>query len=60
MQVRATTNGKFGSCGCGRSASGNCDGSHSLTEEQWAKILESRELDNLLEDKNRGSDMDEV
>ena len=61
MQVRATANGKFGSCGCGRSLSGDCDGSHSYTPEQWAKIQEARSLDQFLnEDKNRGSDQDVV
>jgi CDGSH-type Zn-finger protein len=29
------------SCGCGRSASGICDGSHSLTEEEYEqKVFE--------------------
>jgi CDGSH-type Zn-finger protein len=61
MQIRATTNGKFGTCGCGRSRSGDCDGSHSYTPEQWAKIQEAAALDEFLnEDKNRGSDQDEV
>ena len=40
MQVRATPNGKFGTCGCGRSLSGDCDGSHALTEEQWQAKLQ--------------------
>ena len=39
MQVRATTNGKFGSCGCGRSPSGNCNGWHGLTEDQYQAAL---------------------
>jgi hypothetical protein len=64
MQVRATTNGKFGSCGCGRSITGECDGSHSYTPEQWAKIQEARAQDQFLnetaDDKNRGSDNDLV
>ena len=64
MQVRATANGKFGSCGCGRSLSGDCDGSHSYTPEQWAKIQEARKSDQFLnettDDKNRGSDNDLV
>ena len=27
-------------CGCGRSVSGFCDGSHGLTEEQWKAKLD--------------------
>ncbi len=55
MQIRATPNGKFGTCGCGRSLSGDCDGSHGLTEEQWqAKlqqmIREEKELKDELDD----------
>jgi CDGSH-type Zn-finger protein len=64
MQVRVTESGSFGTCGCGRSRSGDCDGSHSYTPEQWAKIQEAIELDKFLnektEDKNRGSDNDLV
>ena len=56
MQIRATANGKFGTCGFGRSRSGDCDGSHSYTPEQWAKIQE----DEFLNEKNRGSDNDLV
>ena len=36
MQVRVSEE-EIGRCGCGRSASGYCDGSHGLTEEQWKK-----------------------
>jgi hypothetical protein len=39
MQVRANPNGKFGSCGCGRSPTGECCGWHGLTEEQYQKEL---------------------
>ena len=62
MQVRVTDSGSFetGTCGCGRSLSGDCDGSHSYTPEQWAKILEARALDEFLNEKNRGSDHDVV
>jgi hypothetical protein len=35
MQVRANAGGKIGSCGCGRSPTGDCCGWHSLTEEQY-------------------------
>jgi len=35
MQVRANPNGKIGTCGCGRSPTGNCCGWHGLSEEQY-------------------------
>ncbi len=45
-------------CGCGRSKSGFCDGSHGLTETQWAKIQEAKELDKFLnEKKDSGNEM---
>lgn len=49
-------------CGCGRSRSGQCDGSHALTPEQWNKIQEAIALDEFLneDNKNRGSEADEV
>ena len=34
MQVRANTEGKIGTCGCGRSPTGNCIGWHGLNEQQ--------------------------
>lgn len=37
MQVRANENGKIGTCGCGRSPTGDCCGWHLLTEEQYKK-----------------------
>jgi hypothetical protein len=41
MQVRVKEDGKkFGSCGCGRSPSGNCCGWHGLTEDQYKEALE--------------------
>jgi len=39
---------KQGTCGCGRSRSGDCDGSHSYTPEQWTKIQEAIALDEFL------------
>jgi hypothetical protein len=33
MQVRVSE--KIGSCGCGRSPTGDCCGWHALTEEQY-------------------------
>ena len=32
----------FAKCGCGRSESGFCDGSHALTVEEYTKRLFSR------------------
>jgi hypothetical protein len=40
MQIRVKENGeKFGSCGCGRSPTGDCIGWHGLNEEQ---LIEAR------------------
>ena len=36
MQVRANPNGKIGTCGCGRSPTGDCIGWHGLNESQLA------------------------
>ncbi len=45
MQVRVTENKqKFGSCGCGRSPTGECIGWHGLTEEQYLVELEKYQL----------------
>ena len=43
-------------CGCGRSVTGLCDGSHALTEAQWqakleAMIREEQELKDELDDE---------
>jgi hypothetical protein len=37
MQVRANPEGKIGTCGCGRSPTGDCIGWHGLIEEQLKK-----------------------
>ena len=37
MQVRANPNGKVGTCGCGRSPTGDCIGWHGLNEQQLAE-----------------------
>ena len=57
MQVRA--NEKMGSCGCGRSPTGDCCGWHGLTEDQYREELARWENKNLAlqeliekEDKN--------
>jgi len=48
-------NMKQGTCGCGRSLSGDCDGSHALSEEMWQNkldqlIREEKELKDELDD----------
>ncbi len=35
MQVRANPEGKIGTCGCGRSPTGDCCGWHALSEDQY-------------------------
>jgi hypothetical protein len=35
MQVKANPEGKIGTCGCGRSPTGDCIGWHALSEEQY-------------------------
>lgn len=35
MQVKANLEGKIGTCGCGRSPTGDCIGWHGLTEEAY-------------------------
>lgn len=41
MQVRSNPEGKIGTCGCGRSPTGDCIGWHGLSEElyQHKKML---------------------
>ena len=40
MQVRAKTEGKIGTCGCGRSPTGDCIGWHGLNEQQLKEAQE--------------------
>jgi hypothetical protein len=41
MQVRVPEEGKkIGTCGCGRSPTGDCCGWHGLTEDQYKAALE--------------------
>jgi hypothetical protein len=41
MQVRVPEPGKkLGTCGCGRSPTGDCCGWHGLTEDQYKAALE--------------------
>ena len=47
MQVRANPEGKIGSCGCGRSPTGDCIGWHALTEEDYrVKLAEHEDKQN--------------
>jgi hypothetical protein len=52
MQVRVSE--KIGSCGCGRSPTGNCIGWHGLTEEAFKQKLEEYQLKQLNE-TNKGN-----
>jgi hypothetical protein len=45
MQVRANPEGKIGSCGCGRSPTGNCIGWHGLTEDQYTAAKDKWDLE---------------
>jgi hypothetical protein len=47
MQVRANENGKIGSCGCGRSPTGDCCGWHALSEDQYREKLAQYENKNV-------------
>jgi hypothetical protein len=40
MQVRAKLEGKIGTCGCGRSPTGDCIGWHGLNEHQLKEAQE--------------------
>ena len=47
MQVRVDQFENGGvPCGCGRSASGFCDGSHAMSTEQWKAALAKRIVEN--------------
>ena len=47
MQVRANPEGKIGSCGCGRSPTGDCIGWHGLTEAQLAEAQAKYQTENV-------------
>jgi len=47
MQIKADK--KIGSCGCGRSPTGDCIGWHGLTEEQYQTKKEEYETNYLQE-----------
>jgi hypothetical protein len=50
MQVRANPEGKIGTCGCGRSPTGDCIGWHGLNEEQLKNAQEQWEQQRLLKE----------
>jgi hypothetical protein len=45
MQVRANESGKIGTCGCGRSPTGDCCGWHGLTEDQYIAAKDKWDLE---------------
>jgi len=45
MQVRANPEGKIGTCGCGRSPTGDCIGWHGLSEEEYQQKKSEWELE---------------
>lgn len=47
MQVRVSENKPIGSCGCGRSPTGNCIGWHGLSEDEYRiKLAEHKDRQN--------------
>jgi len=55
MQVRVKEDGKkFGSCGCGRSPTGDCIGWHGLSEDAFKQKLEEYQAKQLNE-TNQGN-----
>jgi len=48
MQVRVPEEGqKIGTCGCGRSPTGDCCGWHGLTEEEFREALAQHEANRI-------------
>lgn len=45
MQVKANPEGKIGTCGCGRSPTGDCIGWHGLTEDAYKEALNAWEIE---------------
>lgn len=53
MQVRVQE--KIGSCGCGRSPTGDCCGWHALTEEEYrVRLAEYEDKQNKLQQPTTG------
>ncbi len=47
MQIKANEGGKIGTCGCGRSPTGDCCGWHALSEDQYREKLAQYENKNV-------------
>jgi hypothetical protein len=45
MQIRVQEESKFGSCGCGRSPTGDCIGWHGLSEEKFKEAKDKWDLE---------------
>ena len=60
MQVRAQE--KIGSCGCGRSPTGDCCGWHALSEDQYREKLAQYEIKNVAvqQEINRTESLDNI
>lgn len=56
MQVRVNNNKEFGSCGCGRSPTGECVGWHALPMQEYLEKLEDWKLLNELNSKENDND----
>lgn len=55
MQVRVSEDPKkFGSCGCGRSPTGDCCGWHNLTQEEYLIKLDEYNSNNNTKDTSQG------
>jgi hypothetical protein len=49
--MQAKSNSKLGSCGCGRSPTGDCCGWHALTEDEYKIKLDEYNKKMLTEDR---------
>jgi hypothetical protein len=60
MQVKVQE--KIGSCGCGRSPTGDCCGWHALSEDQYREKLAQYEIKNVAvqQEINRTESLDDV
>jgi hypothetical protein len=62
MQVRANPSGKIGSCGCGRSPTGDCCGWHGLSEDDYRqRLAEWQEKNiNFQKELNKSAPLDDI
>jgi hypothetical protein len=62
MQVRANPNGKIGTCGCGRSPTGDCCGWHGLSEDDFRQKLAEWQEKNMSfqKDLNKNTSTDDI